>query len=392
MRVKKSIIVPIVAILSGVLLQLNTLGLTGDLIPTNILLKLWPLLLVAAGLDLLFAQHRMIASLIVLFFAAALLSTQFLESGWDNEIWQIFLKYWPILLILFGIDMIFSGNNLFNAIVIAIAVVAIIYILLTTLDVPVIRDLPIDLSKISSIIPADDIRRFFLEPASLKTPDAGVSDTSSAEADVPPILTGSKGKIRIAMPAQKQVKLNIRPASGRFSLKAGSSDQYLDGTVKLNKKEQLATEASLNGKSAVYTIGSEGSGQIGDSSDWDLALSPNRKTGVNVKQLQGYLKADLRGLKLSGVSLENKSGPIDVMTPNTAGATIKIKAGNGDIRVYIPKDVYISCSIQGASNVEYPENHYTFSDESLSPRTQVESPVLVEIVSNNGQVRIIESE
>ena len=80
MRVNKSIIVPIVAILSGVLIQLDTLGLTGGLIPSNTLVKLWPLLLVAAGFDLLFAQRRLIASLIMLFFGAALLSTQFLDT------------------------------------------------------------------------------------------------------------------------------------------------------------------------------------------------------------------------------------------------------------------------------------------------------------------------
>ena len=37
-------------------------------------------------------------ALIMLFFAAAVGSTQFLAAGWNNPVWQLFLKIWPILL------------------------------------------------------------------------------------------------------------------------------------------------------------------------------------------------------------------------------------------------------------------------------------------------------
>ena len=86
MRTKYSIILPIAAILSGVVLELNATGIAGNFIPNDILLKLWPALLVFAGFDLLFTQRRLIGSLVVFFFAAALLSTQFLDGGWNNEI------------------------------------------------------------------------------------------------------------------------------------------------------------------------------------------------------------------------------------------------------------------------------------------------------------------
>ncbi len=54
MRIKSSIIVPVIAIIAGVLLQLNSFGVIGEeLIPADIMLKLWPLLLAVAALDLL---------------------------------------------------------------------------------------------------------------------------------------------------------------------------------------------------------------------------------------------------------------------------------------------------------------------------------------------------
>ena len=166
----------------------------------------------------------------------------------------------------------------------------------------------------------------------------------------------------------------------------------MDGTVSLNPQEHLSSDASLKGNTVVYKLGSDGRRDNSGSSNWDLTISPKRKTDMNVVLNDGYLKADLRGMNLSAVSLENKSGPIDVMTMKKAGATIKIKAGNGDIRVYIPKNVRIACTIKGASAVDYPQNNYTFNNGSLEPRVPAESPVLLEITSNRGNVRIIESE
>ncbi len=389
MRVKNSIIVSIAAILSGVLLQLNTLGLTGDLIPSDLLVKLWPLLLVAAGLDLLFAQRRLVASMIIMFLAAALLCTQFLEAGWKNQVWQIFVRYWPVLLILFGIDMIFSGHNLINAAVIITAVVVLVVVLLTVFDVPVSGGLPIDLSKITSVIPDMDLRSFFLEPVQ---PGTEAENGAASSADIPPVVSDGSGTVSIAMPEQKRASLEIRPVSGRISLKVGKMGKLLKGTVNLNPKETLAAEASLKGKSAVYKIGSEGRRDKSGSSVWDLTVTPNRKTDINVILNDGYLKADLRGLKPNSVSLENKSGPVDVMTPAACKAVIKIKAGNGDIRVYIPKGASISCTISGASKVDFPQNSYTFSGGSLTPVNPEGTPIPVEITSRKGMVRIIESE
>ena len=390
MRVKKSIIVPIAAILTGVLLQLDTLGLTGDLIPGDILAKLWPLLLVAAGLDLLFAQRRLVASVIMLFLGAALLCTQFLDTGWNNELWQVFVKFWPILLVLFGVDMIFSGHSLINAAVIITAALILVVVLLAVFDVPVVRNLPIDLSAISSVIPQGDLKEFFLEP--VQSGADAMNDSLTAAKSIPQIMTDTNGALRVALPEQKRTSLDLRPVSGRISLKAGNTGQFMYGTVSLNPQEHLSSDASLKGNTVVYKLGSDGRRDNSGSSNWDLTISPKRKTDMNVVLNDGYLKADLRGMNLSAVSLENKSGPIDVMTMKKAGATIKIKAGNGDIRVYIPKNVRIACTIKGASAVDYPQNNYTFNNGSLEPRVPAESPVLLEITSNRGNVRIIESE
>ena len=103
MQFRKSIILPIAAILSGVLLQVKLLGFIGQSIPDSVIYKLWPALLIVAALDLLLEQRRVVGALVLLFTAGALLSTQFMEAGWNSDLWQIFVKFWPLLLILFGV-------------------------------------------------------------------------------------------------------------------------------------------------------------------------------------------------------------------------------------------------------------------------------------------------
>lgn len=393
MRTKYSIILPIAAILSGVVLELNATGIAGNFIPNDILLKLWPALLVFAGFDLLFTQRRLIGSLVVFFFAAALLSTQFLDGGWNNEIWKFFLKVWPILLILFGIDWIFSGRNLFNAAVIIAGVIVLVYLLFTVLDVPVLKQLPFELD-LRSIIPTSTFSGII--PGSQGTEpwnNTRPGPAQSAPQPEQPVTSPSGGQINIPVPPQSEAVLELNAASGKVSLKAGApTSQLISGTIDLDGAEKLTQNASLTGQSAEYYLLSSGNASSSDRSDWNLALSSDRTLRLNAIMNNGYLKADLRSMNLSGVNLENKYGPIDIMVPKTTGAPIQIKASNGDIRIYIPKGTAINCYISGAGSVDYPQYNYNWSGSVLSPMRPAMNMINVEVISNNGQVRIIESE
>lgn len=393
MRIKSSVIVPILAILAGVLLQLDAIGLFGQsFISNDMLMKLWPLLLAVAALDLLFAHRRLIGAMVLLFTAAALLSSQFFTSGPAAELWQIFLKYWPILLILFGIDIIFSGHGIVNAVVLIIGVLVLIYAVLAAVNAPIIRDLPFDLSSVTSVLTEPD--RFIPTGTSPSGPSGQgpeMNGPSGQQQNADPIYIGSDGRVIVSMPQQNAVLMNLNAASGRISLRAdGQTDSVLSGTVKLDPKEKLTHESSLTGQTAVYNLTSKGSDA--DTSAWDLQLSSQRASDLNINLGNGYVKADLRGLNLNAVNIDNKFGPVDVMAPQQAKGKFRISAGDGDIRLYLPKNVRITCKISGAAEIEYPQRNYTLNNNYLSPRSTQVTPIEVEIVSNGHSVRIIESE
>lgn len=393
MRTRYSIILPIAAILSGVVLELNSLGIIGNFFPNDILLKVWPALLVFAALDLLFTQRRLIGALVVMFCAVALLSTQFLEGGTGNQIWQFFLKVWPILLVLFGIDWIFSGRSFINTAVIIAGVIVIVYILFVVLDVPVLKSLPFELD-LKSIIPTSTFSGTLPvaqgpEPWNNTQSDPGQSSPAAEQ----PVMMNNGGQISLPIPPQSETTLNLTAASGKVSLKAGAGSSYIiNGRIDLDPSETLSQNTSLTGPAAQYSLQSSGNAGSPDRSNWDLALSSDRTIGINAVMNSGYIKADLRTLNLSTVFIENKYGPIDVMVPQNTGAPIQIKASDGDIRIYIPKGTAIRCTISGTGSVDYPQYSYNWSDGILSPMRPSMNLINVEITSNNGQIRIIESE
>ena len=389
MRARNSIIVPIVCILSGVLLQLKSMGIFGDFLPADILLKCWPLLAIAAGLDLLFSQKRLIGALIMLFFAAAVGSTQFLAAGWNNPVWQLFLKIWPILLILFGVDSIFAGRSLINAAVIIMAVILAVYVLLVTLGVPSLPDLPFDLR---SIIPSETFSWERPAPNQNQNQQTGPVQQTQQQ-DLTKIVDERGGPVAAALLQNPAARLSLFPASGKISLKAGAPrNQFLSGSVSLDRSEKITANVTQNGQSAVYLLKSSGNASSATESLWDLTLSALRPTDLNAELESGYFKADLRGLNLSSVSVRNKFGPIDIMVPEATPARISITADRGDVRIYIPKGGSVSCEITGAASLDYPQWSYVMNGTSLMPRGQAKQPVQVEIKSNNGTVRIIEIE
>ncbi len=393
MRAKYSIILPIAAILSGIVLELNSLGLFGNYLPKNIAVSIWPVLLIFAGLDLLFSQRRLIGAMVVLFTGGALLSTQFLDGGTNNEIWQFFLKVWPILLVLFGIDSIFAGKSLINTAVIIAGVIIIVYVLFAVLDVPVMQKLPFELD-LKSIIPTSTFSGVMpgqQNPQPWNSIPMPVNQPATEPAQ--PITISPDGQVTIAAPAQQDAVLNLNAASGKISLKNGGNiPQFVSGTIRLDAAETLTQNADLNGSAAQYTLLSSGNASASDRSNWDLALSANRTASVNAVLNSGYIKADLRSMNLSAVSIENRYGPIDVMVPRATNARIQINASNGDIRVYIPGGTGINCYISGTGSIDFPQYSYNWSGNVLSPRRPVQNLINVEITSNNGRVQIIESE
>lgn len=105
---KHSIYWALVLIAIGAVLLLNTLGvLPGNAV--EILLKLWPLLFIFGGIDNIIRGRGWVWAVISLGLGTVFLMANFGYLPWDS--WTLLLRLWPLMLVAVGLDLIFEGRK-----------------------------------------------------------------------------------------------------------------------------------------------------------------------------------------------------------------------------------------------------------------------------------------
>lgn len=107
-RQRFSIFWPLVLIAVGVVLLLNTMHILPGTV-MDVLLKLWPLLLFFAGLDNIIQGHSWLWTIILLGLGTAFLLANFGIIEWGSL--NLLLRLWPLLLVVWGLDLIFQERS-----------------------------------------------------------------------------------------------------------------------------------------------------------------------------------------------------------------------------------------------------------------------------------------
>ena len=110
---RHSIFWALILIVVGGLLLLNTLNiLPGNFI--ELLLKLWPLLFIIGGLDNIIQGRGWVWAVISLGLGTVFLLANFGFLPWNS--WALLLRMWPLILVAIGLDLIFEGRGAGSAI------------------------------------------------------------------------------------------------------------------------------------------------------------------------------------------------------------------------------------------------------------------------------------
>ena len=105
---RRSYFGPILLITIGLIFLAYNLGfIPGD--GWEIILKLWPVLLVIAGVDDLVRREAIAWPILLIGAGTFLLLNNFGPQSWIS--WTQLIQLWPILLIAFGIDLVFKGES-----------------------------------------------------------------------------------------------------------------------------------------------------------------------------------------------------------------------------------------------------------------------------------------
>ena len=122
-RHRPSFLFPLLLIALGVIFLLRNAGvLTGDV--WNTLLRLWPLVLIGIGLDNLWQRQGIVGSVFWIGLGIVLLLANL--DLLRLNVFQVLLSLWPILLIAIGLDIVIGRRSIWGAVVGLILLAAII--------------------------------------------------------------------------------------------------------------------------------------------------------------------------------------------------------------------------------------------------------------------------
>jgi hypothetical protein len=114
---------PVILIIVGVLFLLKNFHLlTGDVAGT--LLQLWPVLLILIGLDSLFQGHGLAGPVFLIGLGAVFLLNNFGHLPWNA--WELILRLWPVLIIAIGLDIIIGRRSAWGALISLVLMLAIV--------------------------------------------------------------------------------------------------------------------------------------------------------------------------------------------------------------------------------------------------------------------------
>jgi hypothetical protein len=108
-RSRPSFIWPILLITVGAIILLSNLGVLGDDIWENIW-RFWPVILIAIGLDSLFRRNEIAGPVFMIGLGAVFLLSSLGFIGWG--MWDILWRLWPVLLVAVGLEIIIGRRNL----------------------------------------------------------------------------------------------------------------------------------------------------------------------------------------------------------------------------------------------------------------------------------------
>ena len=302
-RTRRSFFGPILLIIIGLLFLAYNLGFVpGE--GWDTIWKLWPLLLIVAGLDDLIRREGIAWPILLIGAGTFLLLNYFGPQAWIS--WTQIIQLWPILLIAVGIDIMFKGesgwNILFGVVLTVILVGGAIWIASTEYqDSPDYSDIHETYSSI---------------------------DVSGSEID----LSLGFGELILSSTSSKGVLIegNITP---------GDIDKNFDDSgVKLSYKLE-------NNEPAFYPY----------TSRWELGLADNLDLDLFVNNGAGEVFLALENLNLEDFEVNQGVGRMIVRLPEYSAEAVLIKQAVGTIQVVLPENINVIVDAQnGLSNVDYP--------------------------------------
>ncbi len=367
-RPRRGLLWPLILIVIGALFLLNNLNALDDGV-WGTLVGLWPILFIALGLNGLIRRREVVGPVFLFSVSGAFLLVNFDVLG--NEVWWTLMRFWPLLLVAGGLEIMFRRKSVWLSLVSVVVVMAIL---------------------------AGGVWY------------AGVFDSANSE-----IVTE-----QISQPMGDFSEADITLAPGVASLKLQSEDdfsQFIEGTVQPWKGENITPEFSVSGDTATFALESHmKTNTFNPARDfhhvWDLTLNETVAYALNVNLGVGDAALDLSGLTLTSLDVSSGVGVARIDLPGgeyrvdveagvgetvvtlneTGDITLIVSGGVGSTVIWVPEGAAVKISVdRGLSGLQIPSGYEKRGDTYTSPGyADAEQQIEVSVDMGVGNISIRE--
>lgn len=313
-----SLFFPILLISLGIIFLLrNTGALPGD--AWDLILRLWPLILIAVGLDNILTRQGVAAPTIFIAIGTVILLDNLNIVQWN--VWQVILSLWPVLIIAIGLDLLVARRSIWGA-VLALILLAIIL------------------------------------GGSLWVMALGAPAGTAAESEqVVQALSGAERAVVQVDPAVAALKIGaMKNETNR--------DALVQGTVQMSNIGAFQQEYNLVGNTGYLNLRREGGASFSFSlsgSDWvwNLAFNPQIPLELQLSLGAGSIDLDLSGLLVTDLNVQMGVGRTVVILPERDGPlTVNIQGAIGEMVIYIPAQKAVRLnSNTGLAAISVPDGY-----------------------------------
>ena len=351
-RVGGSLFFPILLISIGIFFLLRNIGaLPGE--TWDVIISLWPVILIALGLDSLLTRQGVVAPAFFIAIGAVILLNNLDIVQWN--VWEVILNLWPVLIIAIGLDILVARRSFLGAI---LAIILLFAVLAGALWV---------IGNQTAAAPGMEGEQF-------------VQTLDGAEQAVV-VVEPAVAYLRIGALEQGQVE----------------PETLMQGSLQLSSSVTFEREYLTRGNIGTLNLSHSGFRGAyptwrGFNWEWELHFNPQIPLELEVNQGAGNIELDLSALEVTNLSVDLGVGRTLVIFPvgdETINASVK--GAIGEMILYIPREKAVRLtSNTGLALIDVPDGYIQDGEGYVYDGTgaNLENQVILDVDQAIGRISI----
>jgi hypothetical protein len=298
-------------------------------------------------------KQSIVIPLAIIFIGILLLLRNLGFLHWN--VWSIFARFWPLILITLGLEFIIGKRST--------PIIIIIIIILSAIIIS------------SGLVPTRLVRplRNTVNTTTIEKPLSGIESAD----------------------------IEISMDSGNLSLNSiADSQNLISGTIETVTGERLTEDFHVTAGEAYLSLSNKDKNTTMNfnffnsskepTKSWDLLLCENIPIRLNVHTGVGRTFINLRHVKATGINIQIGVGKTDLILPSTCSTKVKLSGGVGETVVEIPQGVAARIRIKtGIGPIQVNGNYIYINNEYISPDFDTAKNIIdLEIKGGIGSITI----